>query len=173
MRPSRVGSSGLGVWVFSPEVSFSIYGERRIVDVLAWHAVRRALLVIELKTAIVDVQELVGTVDRKRRLAPRIGRERGWHPAQVGVWVAVLGGRTTRRRIEAHRAMLRAAFPTDGRRIAAWLHDPRDPIAALSMWPEATQGSTRSSLTAPMRIRQRRPSVAAASSRSGNPAESA
>jgi hypothetical protein len=69
-------------WSIAPEVSFSIWGERGLIDILAWHAPTRSLLVIELKTAIVDVSGLVGTVDRKRRLAPEIARSRGW---QVGL----------------------------------------------------------------------------------------
>jgi hypothetical protein len=39
---------------YAPEVSFSVYGERGIIDILAWHGASRALLVIELKTEIVD-----------------------------------------------------------------------------------------------------------------------
>jgi transcriptional regulator with XRE-family HTH domain len=68
-------------WSILPEVSFSIYGERGVVDILAWHPETRSLIVIELKTAISDVNELLGTVDRKRRLAVRIVAERGWVPA--------------------------------------------------------------------------------------------
>ena len=71
----------LPAWILAPEVSFSIYGERGVIDILAWHPGRRALLVIELKTEIVDVNELIGTFDRKRRLAARIARERDWDPA--------------------------------------------------------------------------------------------
>ena len=67
-------------WAAEPEVSFSIYGERGIVDILAWHPTRRSLLVIELKTEFVDINELMGSVDRKRRLARTIGRDRGWDP---------------------------------------------------------------------------------------------
>src|SRR5262245_61298473 len=50
-------------WVAEPEVSFSIYGERGVIDVLAWNQPARALMVIELKTEIVDVNDLMGTVD--------------------------------------------------------------------------------------------------------------
>jgi hypothetical protein len=58
-------------WVLIPEASFSIFGERGIVDILMWHAAVGALAIVELKTAIVDVQELIGTMDRKRRRASR------------------------------------------------------------------------------------------------------
>ena len=62
-------------WQFLPEVSFAIWGERGVVDILAWHPGRRALLVIELKTEIVDVGELIGTLDKKRRLGREIAAE--------------------------------------------------------------------------------------------------
>ncbi len=65
-------------WILAPEVSFSIFGERGIIDILAWHPGRRALLVIELKTDIVDVNDLLGTMDQRRRLARQIALDRGW-----------------------------------------------------------------------------------------------
>ncbi len=122
-------------WVIAPEVSFAVYGERGVIDIVAWHPTRRALLVIELKTDIVDVNELVGSVDRKRRLASDVVRERGWRPLTVSTWVIVASGRTNRARIAAHGAMLRAAFPVDGRGIRRWLQDPDGSVAALSVWP--------------------------------------
>jgi transcriptional regulator with XRE-family HTH domain len=135
--------SQLPSWALAPEVSFSIRGERGVTDILAWHPGRRALLVIELKTDIVDVNELVGTVDRKRRLAAQIVSERGWSPLTVSVWVIVAPGRTNRSRIAAHGAMLRAAFPVDGRGIRQWLKEPVGAVSALSVWPAvATAGRT-------------------------------
>lgn len=58
-------------WQFAPEVSFSIRGERGIIDILAWHPATRTVLVIELKTEIVHINELMGTIDRKRRAGRR------------------------------------------------------------------------------------------------------
>jgi transcriptional regulator with XRE-family HTH domain len=136
-------------WILQPEVSFAVYGERGIIDILAWHPRRRALLVIELKTDILDVNELVGTVDRKGRRAIRIAIERGWirprdPPPTVSIWIIVADGPTNRRRVSAHRTMLRNAFPTDGRSMAAWLKAPKRAIRALSFWPSSTavRGST-------------------------------
>jgi transcriptional regulator with XRE-family HTH domain len=123
-----------GPWEIAPEVSFSIYGERGVIDIVAWHPGRRALLIIELKTDIADVNELMGSVDRKRRLAFQIARERGWDPAHVSVWVAVAASRTNRARVAAHSAVLRQAFPDDGRSVEAWLRSPDRPIRALSLW---------------------------------------
>ena len=133
-------------WSFQPEVSFSIWGERGVVDILAINLKRKALLVIELKTAIVDVNELVGTLDRKVRLAREIAKTRGWvvqPDATVSAWVIVTDGRTNRRRVQIHAAMLRAAYPADGRSVSGWLARPRRSLRCLSFWPAIRPGTTR------------------------------
>ena len=157
---SRSGRAGRPV----RKVPFAIYGEKGIVDVLAWHAELRALLVVELKTEVVDVNELMGTIDRKRRLAPAIARDLGWTPESVSIWVVVAEGRTNRRRIAEHRTVLRTAFPADGAAMKEWLDAPSSPVAALSTWSIAR---TRASLAPPKRIR----SGARASPASGRRAE--
>ena len=142
-------------WLAEPEVSFGIYGERGIIDILAWHPRRRALLVIELKTDIADINELVGTVDRKRRLAIDVARRRGWpvdEGVHVSVWVIVAEGHTNRRRVQTHGAMLRAAFPSDGRTVRGWLRDPVHSIRALSFWPDAHPGNVRGGRTPIRRV---------------------
>ena len=64
--------------IVEPEVSFAVYGERGVIDIAAWHQGSRSMLVIELKTGLVDISELMGTLDRKRRLAAEVARERRW-----------------------------------------------------------------------------------------------
>ena len=142
-------------WVLRPEVSFAVYGERGVIDILAWHPACRALLVIELKTDIVDVNELIGGVDRKRRLAAGIARSLGWDAATVSVWVVVAAARTNRARIAAHAAVLRAAFPMDGRSIRSWLREPDRIVAALSMWRDAHGENVRATSTPVRRVRRR------------------
>lgn len=161
MHEAIAGTLGrLPGWVFVPEVTYSIYGERGTIDILAWHAASRTTVVVELKTEIVDVQELIGRLDQKRRLAPRIAHEKGWASRVAGVWVIVADSRTNRRRVAAHRRVLRAAFPTDGRRVSGWLRDPTTPLAALSFLSNSHDARLRSSLASPKRIRKRRSSVA-------------
>lgn len=116
-------------WEVRPEVSFSIGRERGVIDLLAWHAATRTLLVIELKTDIVDVGELLGTFDRKRRLATQVASELGWHPDRVALAVLVREGRTNRRRVAAHERTLRAALPDDGRRFRALLVSPEAQVS--------------------------------------------
>lgn len=141
-------------WEFAPEVSFSIYGERGVMDILAWHAPTRTVLVIELKTEIVDVNELMGSVDRKRRLARTVARERGWNPTTVSCWVIVAEGTTNRRRVAAHRTTLRAAFPLGGQHINSWLGQPSHAVAALSFWPYARLGGSKQGLATVKRVRR-------------------
>jgi transcriptional regulator with XRE-family HTH domain len=143
----------LADWTIAPEVTFSEYGERGAIDILAWHAPTRTVLVIELKTEIVDVQELLGTLDRKRRLARKVARDRGWDAAVVATWVVLAEHRTNRRRVDAHRTVLRTALPADGRAMNAWLLAPRGPIAALSFWPRNDDVRSNRDLAPVRRVR--------------------
>lgn len=156
----------LPAWTAAPEVSFAIYGERGVIDVLAWHAERRALLVVELKTEIVDVQDLIGSVDRKRRLARRVGQERDWPADRVACWVAVAETRTNRRREAAHARVLRAAFPDGGRALRSWPLSPRDAIAALSFVTIANGGGTSRPVASRRRVR--RPGLRSKAAREGS-----
>jgi transcriptional regulator with XRE-family HTH domain len=137
-------------WEVAPEVTFSDYGERGVIDIVAWHAATRTLLIIELKTLLVDMSDLMATMDRRRRLAPRIAATRGWKPAAVATWVVLADTRTNRRRVAAHAAVLRAAFPSDGHSVRGWLRRPRGAMAALSF---VTDGQLRSASQGRRRIR--------------------
>ena len=136
-------------WVIEPEVSFAFGWERGIVDILAFHGATGTILVIELKTDIADVNELAGTLDRKRRLGPRIAAGHGWlvRPGtQASAWLIVAESTVNRRRVAAHRSMLRAALPSDGRTITGWLMAPAGTVRALSFWSDAHPGNVGSGL---------------------------
>ena len=150
----------LPAWVLRPETSFAIFGERGVIDILAWHAGQRALLVIELKTDIVDVNDLVGGVDRKRRLAAQVAAGVGWKAETVSVWVIVADGRTNRKRIAVHNAMLRTAFPVDGRSVRAWLREPGERVAALSIWHVGRGENVRADAAPVRRVRKPRSRLA-------------
>ena len=125
----------LPAWAPVPEVSFSIYGERGVIDWVAWHAETQTLLIVELKTQLVDVQDLLSTMHRRLRLAPAIASTLAWSPKTVGAWVVVEDGRTNRRHVANHRSVLRTAFPDDGRAIGKWLRQPDGAIRCLSFLP--------------------------------------
>jgi transcriptional regulator with XRE-family HTH domain len=138
---ARLGE--LAGWTWLPEVTFAHSGERGVIDILAWHAESRSLLIIELKTELADPQELVATMHRRCRLGLVIARERGWDPVTVSTWVIVRSSRTEKRRLRQHEGLLRAAFPRDGRAMRHWLRDPGEPVSALSFWTGVTPGGLR------------------------------
>lgn len=152
-------------WIAVPEVSFSIFGERGVIDIVAWNPRRRALLIVELKTALVDVNDLMGTMDRRRRLARRIARDHGWDPRTVSVWVVLADTPTNRRRLAAHATVLRAAFPADGRTMRGWLRNPSTAVSALSFLSIATLGGVSRASDRRARVRRRGSSVGGAGTR--------
>lgn len=142
----------LRAWIAEPEVSLSVYGERGVIDVVAWHPGRRHLLIVELKTELVDVNELLATLDRKRRLAWVVARERGWEPIAASAWVVVADGRTNRRAVANHAAVLRAKLPIDGRTMRSWLRNPVTRVDALSFLPSHHGVALRRDLAAVKRV---------------------
>jgi hypothetical protein len=145
-------------WACQPEVSFAIYGERGVIDVLGWHPAWRTLLVVELKTEILDVQEMLGTLDRKRRLAPQIVRQKGWYPERTACWLVLAESTMNRRRVAAHATVLDRALPDRGAAVRQWLPEPSRPLAALSFLPVSHQaGGTRR--LAPIRRVRTRPAA--------------
>lgn len=139
-------------WVMASEVSFSIWGERGVIDLVLWHPEHRALLIIEFKTELVDVGDLLSTMDRRRRLAARIVKSRDWYPKVVSTWVVLAASRTNARRLAEHRTVLRTAFPAGAREVRRWLREPIRPVAALSLWSEPAR-----KVTPTRRVRTRRP----------------
>ena len=140
-------------WTLRPEVSFSIFGERGVIDLLAWHATRSMLVVVEIKTELVDVMDLMSTMDRRRRLGPEIAAKLGWRPVAVSSLVILAEGRTNRRRLADHRTVLRSAFPDSGRKLRSWLLDPWEPVSMLTMWPNPRHMAARP--TTPVQTRPR------------------
>jgi transcriptional regulator with XRE-family HTH domain len=123
-------------WRALPEVAFSVYGERGVIDILAWHEATDSLLVVELKTLLVDPEDLVKTMGIRTRLALRIAADQGWAAqGSVSRWVVLTDTRRNRRHVWRVEMILRAAFPSDGRAMRGWLRSPSGPIGALSFWP--------------------------------------
>jgi transcriptional regulator with XRE-family HTH domain len=142
-------------WVVRPELSFNERGERGFVDILASHPAFRALLAVEIKTELVDVGEALGTLDRKRRLAPRLAAIQGWtSPASVSVALILGESRTNRRRVAEHAATIRSVLPDDGRQLRSLLRHPSTAIAALAYWPVRHPGTAGPGWSAVRRVRR-------------------
>jgi len=130
-------------WRAEPELSFAIYGERGVIDQLAWHAGTAHLLLAEFKTELVDINELLGTLDRKRRLIRQIAASRGWAPQMVSVWLVVAYTRTNRRHVAEHSTLLRSRLPFDGRQLRRLVRKPTTAASGIAFWTDSNPGSTR------------------------------
>ncbi len=164
-------------WVVRVEVSFSRYGERGRIDLLLWHPALHILAVVEIKTDMVDSQELLGVLDVKTRLAPTIAAGLGWrNPAVIAPILIFKDDRTVRRRV-SRLAPLFGSFGLRGRKATAWLHAPsvKAPPEGLLIFSDLTYGGvTRVGPVGRDRVAVKRPiasrEVSAALANEGLPA---
>jgi transcriptional regulator with XRE-family HTH domain len=112
-------------WEVLVEYGFNHYGERGSVDIVAWHPRFRALLLVEVKTRFVDLQDMLATFARKIRVVPELLVEsHGWQPLAVGRLIVAPGTGANRRVVEAHPAIFGATYPGKTRDAHAWVARP-------------------------------------------------
>ncbi len=111
-------------WRTRAEATFSIRGERGSVDVLASHPGTRAMACIEVKTKLADLQDLLSTMDRKRRLAPALARELGWECGVVASILVLPAESWARHGVDRFAPLFDSALPERTRGILAWIHQP-------------------------------------------------
>jgi hypothetical protein len=142
-------------WRVQIEVSYAIYGERGSIDVLAWHAVTRTLLVVEVKSELTSVEETLRKHDEKTRLARRIaGADLGWGSATTVARLLVLPDLSTpRRRVARHDAILGSAYPLRGQVVRQWLRSPNGKMSGL-LFIDAIADSRRPASISRKRIRK-------------------
>ena len=121
-------------WETAVEVSFNVHGERGSIDILARHPASNMILVVEVKSVIPDVQAMVMALDRKARLAPIVARGLGWAVAGIARLLVVSESRTSRRRVEAHRALFKAALPARTVEVRRWLAHPDARTTLRGIW---------------------------------------
>ncbi len=141
------------VWV---ERSFSVYGDRGRIDLFGWHPETATVLMVEIKTELANSQELLGSVDLKVRLAPRVARDLDLPPpARVVPMIVFQESMTTRRQV-ARLAPLFAAFSLRGSAALAWLRRP-GAASGLLLFTDADARRVRG--VAKHRVRLARPEV--------------
>jgi transcriptional regulator with XRE-family HTH domain len=124
-------------WLVHAEVSFNHFGDRGRCDLVAWHPATRTLLIVEVKSAIGNLQEVLGRLDVKVRLAVEIAASLGFAaPARVvGAFVLQDHG-ASRRIVREHDALFRR-YGTRGRNALAWLRRPRSATVSGLLWFES------------------------------------
>ena len=140
-------------WLVEVEVSFNHYGDRGRVDLLAFHPGRRVALVVEVKSALGDLQDTLGRLDVKARLAPSLTAGAGWGECQAAVRALVIGESRTARRVVASHASLFARYAVRGRASASWLREPRQPIPTGLLWFVSLPDSHHPTVTRGQRVR--------------------
>lgn len=136
-----------------PEVTFAVGSERGSIDLLAWHAGTRRLVVLEIKSVVPDIQAMLAGLDRKVRLADGIAAARGWRPTVVGRVLVVGDTRTSRRRIAAFRTTFDSRFPDRFVTMRRFIRDPSQVERLNALWfvPIPTGATARHRMRPPRR----------------------
>ncbi len=132
-------------WEIWPEASYSVYGERGRIDLLCYHPPTGVLEVAECKTAIWNVQDTIGRLDAKVRLAPVIAQSRSWDVRRVVPALVIADGRTARRRVATFSHIFER-YSTRGWAAKAFVRDPSRPVSALlafQILPRSNHGHLR------------------------------
>jgi transcriptional regulator with XRE-family HTH domain len=130
-------------WVAAAETSFNVRGERGSIDVLAFHPLTGSLLVVEVKSVVPDLQALLGSLDRKGRVAREVALARGWRVQTVTRVLVLPDDRTARRRVEAHAATFRSTLPARTIEVRRWIREPQGTCDGILFLSDAPQESTR------------------------------
>jgi transcriptional regulator with XRE-family HTH domain len=142
-------------WTPATEVQVGVPAPRGWIDVLAWRAADRSLLVEETKADLPDL----GALQRRLALYVRESREvaghLGWRPVRVAALVVGLDSESLGDRLRTNRDLLAEAFPEPIDQMAAWIRDPAarpprswcialaDPRSRGEPWLRAIPGGTR------------------------------
>jgi len=119
-------------WVVRSEVTYSVYGERGSIDLMAWHGATRTLLVVEIKTELTSIEETLRRHDAKTRLASGIASEgQGWRPNGVARLLVLPNAPTARRRVSRHEPVLGRAYPLRSTGVRDWVRAPHGAPSGL------------------------------------------
>jgi transcriptional regulator with XRE-family HTH domain len=146
-------------FVTETEASFSEWGERGRIDLLAFDPLSGTLVIVEAKTQLLDLQDLFGSLNVKERLAATIAERRGWKVDRCVTLLAVAQTAANRTAVREHPSSF-ADFDTRrltiaglrlGRRLIHWVRADGD----AGSWLAGRQRVSRQRLTRVRVSRQR------------------
>ena len=112
------------------EASFSEWGERGRIDLLAFDTASGLLIVVEVKTQLLDLQDLFGSLNVKERLSGTVAERRGWAVRRRMSLLAVADTSANREIVRRHptlfaefarRRLRHAAFTPGHARVLTWI----------------------------------------------------
>lgn len=138
-------------WTCWFEVTYSHFGERGSIDVLA---VRNdAVLVVEVKSELTSVEATLRKLDEKVRQAARIVFERtGRRPVVIGRLLVLPETTTSRDHVARHGTVFGSALPGRAVAMRAWLRSPSSPFAGI-LFLRGTRAGDRMRRSASQRLR--------------------
>lgn len=143
--------AGLAVEV---EASFSEWGERGRIDLLAYDSGARLMVIVEVKTLLLNLQELLGVTSVRERLATTIAARRGWVADRTVTVLAVADVATSRSVVQRHRALFASFVTRRLTRRALAAHD------RLLVWVAPARADRARWIASRQRVRRRSPPAA-------------
>ena len=144
-------------WEVAVEVTYSEYGERGSIDVLAARLEALAVVSVEVKSDLTVLEATVRKTDEKDRLVRRmLTRERfGFQPRSVGRLLVLPASDRSRRRVARSAVVLDAALPARGQGIRAWLRAPAGDLAGILFIANTNRRSANGARGGAIRVRRR------------------
>jgi transcriptional regulator with XRE-family HTH domain len=132
-------------WEVAVEVTYSDFGDRGSVDVLAARRDLQAMVVVEVKSELVAIESTLRKLDEKVRIAlGSLGRERfGFRPRLVGRLLVLPSTNLARRRVARSSDVLDIAFPDRAGRVRSWLSAPDGGLAGILFVSDTNPGGDK------------------------------
>jgi transcriptional regulator with XRE-family HTH domain len=146
-----------GGWEVAVEVTYSDFGDRGSVDVLAARRDAQAMLVVEVKSELTVLEATLRKLDEKVRIVEgSLGPKRfGFGPRSVGRLLVLPSTDTARRRVDRSSDLLAVALPDRGGRVRSWLRSPGGDLAGILFVSNTNPGGVTSGGGGSKRIRGR------------------
>lgn len=145
-------------WSVDVEVTYSAFGERGSIDVLAARSATGAVVSVEVKSDLTSVEATLRKMDEKSRLVRRVlCLERyGFKPMAVGSLLVLPATDTSRRRLRASAIVLDAGLPARGRAVRRWLIEPQGSLYGVWLLADTNRGGGTPARGGASRIRRPR-----------------
>jgi transcriptional regulator with XRE-family HTH domain len=148
-------------WAIEIEVTYSSFGERGSIDVLAARPSLGAVLSIEVKSELTSVEATLRKMDEKDRLVRHVVcRDRfRFEPTSVARLLVLPETATSRRRVRASAVILEAALPARGAAVRRWLAEPKGGLSGLWLLADTNRSGTKRAGGGSLRVRTTRTAV--------------